>query len=218
MALEHVTDHVAKGLGRLIQRFKGKPYIAAVVSAPLVQVQELEDALWSLIAGRALSTAIGVQLDGLGAIVGEARIGLGDEDYRALIRARIAANRSDGQGDTLLRVARLVSGSVDVAGVPNPTLFLREYFPGSVLVEAGSTSTDPGVSWYTATRAGIVIRLLDLAASAGVAVFFVWAEVPDGFALTLGAAADYPEADDPQGLGDNTDADVGGEIAAVLGG
>jgi hypothetical protein len=200
--LVHVTDHETRGLARLIQQFQGKPRIASLLRAPLAQVQDLEDALWSLLAGRALSTAVGVQLDGLGQIVGEGRVGLGDDDYRALIRARIVANRSDGQGDTLLRLARLVLGTT-------VTLRLREYPPASVLVVAGDPS---GV--ITDSRAEIVRRLLAFAAAGGVRVFFGWTDALPVAAFLLTDAAIVP--DSATGLDDATDLGTGGALATVV--
>jgi hypothetical protein len=202
--LAYVSDHRARGLALLLQQFHGKARIESLLGVPLDQIQELEDALWSLLAGRALSTATGIHLDGIGAIVGENRGGLGDEPYRALIRARVVANRSDGHPDELLRIARLVSG-VDV------TLALTEYPPASLVIEAGNP-----LDSYTDALAAIVIRLLGQAATGGVRVFFVWDAEPDATSLVF--ADTTIDADDPQGLGDNTDANVGGDVATVLGG
>lgn len=71
-------------------------------------VQDVEDALSQLLVDRAVDTAIGTQLDVIGKIVGEARDGRTDDLYRLLVRARIAANRSTGITEHVIRVADLV--------------------------------------------------------------------------------------------------------------
>ena len=69
-ALTYQVDHCADGLERLLQQFKDRPRIAALLCAFVRQVQELEDAAWQLLTERHVDAAIGVQLDALGRIVG----------------------------------------------------------------------------------------------------------------------------------------------------
>lgn len=70
--------------------------------------QDIEDALQQLNLERFVDTADGEQLDIIGRIVGQEREGLSDADYRRYIRARIAANNSEGTIQDLLTVAFLV--------------------------------------------------------------------------------------------------------------
>lgn len=121
------VDHVAAALSRLPEQFKRKPKIEALLTALVTPCISLEDALWQLLTERAVDTAIGVQLDQLGSIVGQERGGLDDDDYRRYIRARIMANRSRGTVEDLLRVARLVVDDEDV-------IFELESQHGAVIV------------------------------------------------------------------------------------
>lgn len=70
--------------------------------------QAIENAFQQLLVGRTLDAAEGVQLDIIGKIVGQPRGGLDDELYRRILRARIAANFSDGNVPDMLRVVKLV--------------------------------------------------------------------------------------------------------------
>lgn len=79
-----------------------------LVAALATPAQALEDALWQLLVQRTVDTAIGVQLDVIGRVVGQSRDGLGDDSYRRYIRARISVNRSRGTLGDLLGVAKLV--------------------------------------------------------------------------------------------------------------
>lgn len=107
MSVETI-DHVARAISRLCEQFRDKPNILALLSALVTPAIDLEAAFLQLLTERTVDTAQGAQLDVLGKLVGQPRNGLGDEDFRRYIRARIAMNQSDGLTEDLLTVARLV--------------------------------------------------------------------------------------------------------------
>lgn len=100
--------HVEQGLDRLLERFKGRPKLEALLRVLLARVQHLDDVIWDLYVGFWIDTAIGAQLDALGNIVGEPRLGRADALYRLYIRARIRINRANGKVSDTLQVARLI--------------------------------------------------------------------------------------------------------------
>lgn len=102
-------DADAKAL--LISQFRGKPAIEGFLSAWIAPLQELENVLWDVINLRVLSVATNAQLDTLGDLVGEPRLGRTDTDYRAAIRVRIKVNRSKGQSEDVLQVAKLLDAA-----------------------------------------------------------------------------------------------------------
>ena len=106
--LAPIADHVEQGRALLLEQYRGKPRLDALLAAYTRQVQKLEDAIWSVILGRMLENAAGVQLDKIGKIVGQKRLGEPDVRYRMLIQVRIAINRSSGYPDEIINVARLV--------------------------------------------------------------------------------------------------------------
>lgn len=103
-----ILTHTDQALARLCQQFVGQPNIAALLTALTGTVQDVETALWQLLTERSVDTAVGVHLDAIGAIVGQDRNGLIDEDYRRYVRARIATNKSRGTIGDVLRIANLV--------------------------------------------------------------------------------------------------------------
>lgn len=109
-AFEHDTKHTAEGLGRLLQQFKEKQRIEDFLSAFLDQIQEIEDAAWTLYIERTLENADGALLDQLGGLVGEERRGRTDARYRRFIGVRILSNRSDGQIEQLYSILRQIFG------------------------------------------------------------------------------------------------------------
>lgn len=125
-------------------------------------LQDIETALQQLIA-RTVDNSTGINLDVFGRIVGQPRGGLLDDDYRRLIRARIVANRSSGEIESLLAVAALVLNDDDaylhIKYVSNATLVLR--------VEDVIVSADV---------AGLMMRMLRDAVAAGVRLILEWGE------------------------------------------
>ena len=107
--IEQITDHARAGLLKLNPEFWGKPTIAAFNWAFLSEVQELEDAIWSVIRKRLVENAGPPQLKILGRLVGQPNLGFVTETHRALIRTRARANRSQGRIKDLIEVANLVN-------------------------------------------------------------------------------------------------------------
>ncbi len=82
-----------------------KARFAALVEAVISQVNDLFVLLDSISAAWSLEEAVGVQLDGIGALAGILRPGgVSDEDYRVYLRARMAARQWDGTNESLARI------------------------------------------------------------------------------------------------------------------
>jgi len=87
------------------------PNLNAFLRALLRQVQYAEDAFYSVILSRFIGYASGVQLDAIGRLVGEARLGRSDDaEYRSAIRLRIFVNGSSGRPEDIIYVARQWTG------------------------------------------------------------------------------------------------------------
>lgn len=99
--LVRIQDHVARGVALLITQYREQPEVVSWLTAYLNWVQKLEDGIWQIILSRDLETAIGVQLDVIGRLVGLGRggfdrAGTDDESYRAALAVRIRTLRSFG--------------------------------------------------------------------------------------------------------------------------
>lgn len=199
--LEWTNDHCTRGMSRLIEQYKDKPRIEAIVCTINDQVQDLETALWRLYTERGIDYAYGIQLDKLGEIVGEERKGQTDEPYRRFIRVRILVNKSDGKFEQLLEIALLALNDAEVPAEVKVT----EYFPAAVDVTINSAILTFGlVPFY-------LFALLRLAKAAGVnlTMQFVWGEIAEAF--TFGSSSLYPEDGTDLGWGSTSDATLGGE-------
>lgn len=76
-----------------------------LIQTLLEPLERTEQALVDLYYRRRLAVATGRLLDFLGAVVGESRQGRGDSDYRQVITAVIAINRSSGNRADVTKIA-----------------------------------------------------------------------------------------------------------------
>lgn len=199
--LQHTLTHVADGEARLIEAFKDKPLVTAVLRVSLLRVQHFEDVLWDIYTGVWLPNAIGVQLDNLGDIVGEPRKGRADDLYRLWVKARILANRSNGKQQELLAVLRLLIG-------PGPTVTYTRTPPAAFRIEIAGMSSSGDV-------ARTVQSILTQMKAAGVRMEL---EYTDEIATAFTFAVDATEGtvDHVKGFGDTSDPSVGGFFSGVL--
>jgi hypothetical protein len=119
-------DHADRGVAKFLEQFKNDPGLDAVTRSYLNRVQELENAIWEVILIRGIDLSEGVGLDVIGRVVGRARLGLIDSDYRIALRAQIRINRSSGTPEDLIAVA--------VLSMPAGFTFSYDEFPTATIV------------------------------------------------------------------------------------
>lgn len=179
MLAPKITNHVQAALARFIQQYKNIPAqytlplnytggsiavsaLFAILAALVDQIQDLENVIFSLDAGRQLfngtsSPAIGAQLDGLGEIIGIRRNGLDDVEYLVFLIGTIAENNSD---TTISSVENIVALLFQV-----DTLFAAEFFPASIGFQIPDSSPLPASVYQNA----ISIIINSLGAGIGLA-------------------------------------------------
>lgn len=105
-----ITTHNQDAKNRLLEQYKGKAGIEGLIeSYSGNQIQDLEDALFPFYDRLNIEISEGVQLNGIGDIVDQDRLGLSDIIYRLFIRARIGANVSEGDIERLIEVWKLIT-------------------------------------------------------------------------------------------------------------
>lgn len=190
-----IDDHCADALTYLLYRYKGKPRLSDFLCTLGDQATDLELAFWDLFTKRTLDAAEGIQLDGIGRIVGEPRKDRADDVYRIFLRVRIAVNRSDGRvDDDLYPIMRLAFG--DDAAVA-----ITEHYPMALQVtlleDIGDVSPADFILYLRQAKAGSV-RL--------------------DFVYTVEAQADtltWDSSESGQTWGSTTDPAIGGVWAGV---
>jgi hypothetical protein len=193
--INRVADHAEQGAELLLDQFKGRPRILALLLSYLDPVQELEDAIWDVLTRRLIQNAEGEQLDFLGNLVGQPRLALEDAEYRIYLIARIRINRSHGHADDVIEVLTLVE---------HAEFLFHDRGGASIEIE------------YTEVPSTSVLVLLDLARAAkaaGVQLAINFPSLLDGF--IFGNSSD-PSTLEPgeNGFGDAQGADVGGYLSS----
>lgn len=160
-----ITTHAEDARKRLLFQYADKEKFKSMLDAYFGnQIQDLEDAMWTLFGRLDLGTVSGIQLDGIGAIVGEPRQGKGDAEYLVYITARIGVNTSEGDIETVLDIWEIITQCC--------TVQLIEVFPASIMLYM----TDPLSSDAFAV---IVLDLLQGVVGAGIKVDFIEVYDPD---------------------------------------
>lgn len=141
--------------------------IEKLIATLATPFQSLENMLQDLLTLRSIDTATGAQLDVIGKIVGQARNGLNDDDYRRYCRARIATNKSDGTIQNVINITELIvyddAGYYQIANQAYATVVVRIENIG-----------------ITEALADILITFLKETVSAGVHVILEYNSAPAG--------------------------------------
>lgn len=186
MTLTQKTDHVDEAKALLVQQFKGKTNLEALLTAFVNQIQELEDVFFELLENRWLTTATGTQLDGIGKIVGLDRLWLDDDDYRAALRAQIRLNRSSGTiPDNITILELLITNSFRIS----------EWYPAAFNVIVSDE--------FTEDPENIARRL---SRGAAIKAYLEYTEVDDDYTFTF-ADEDTIQTDGARGFAGDQDAD-----------
>ena len=178
-------DFYARAKERLSLQYKGKPGWEIVLRIIARQCEELEAALLQLYTLRSIDASEGKQLDNLGTVVGLERNAMTDEQYRAHLRARIRANRSN----TSIRDVR----AVFAAALPTATVTITEYRPASFSLALEEVTT-------TEALANIYRALLTLAKAGGVATRLHWQPAEDAESFTFDGGPGLGFHDEAEGI------------------
>lgn len=110
MNVVQINTHAEDAKNRLLFQYQGKTNIEALLdSLGGQQIQDLEDVLFTFDQRLDIDNSVGVQLDRVGTIVGQARRGLDDAAYRLLLKAKAGRNVSEGDIERVLSVWKLIT-------------------------------------------------------------------------------------------------------------
>lgn len=111
--MEEITNHVDQAQARMVKQFKDKTNIDKIIKIRASRLQQLETILIQLLNERGISTADGVQLDGIGEHYGSQgdRANRTDEEYRAFLQILPAKLRQAGQHEILIQAYSNLTGS-----------------------------------------------------------------------------------------------------------
>lgn len=191
MTVTQITDHVVQAKDRLITQYKEQPNIEAIVETYASQRQEVETVLFQLLNERSIDTAVGQQLDLLGDILDEPRTGLTDNIYSVRLLNKISQLNSEGTAEDLINIYKILmqADSVQYGEIQPAHVVLLAINPNPI----GELSE--------------IAQSLEGAKPAGVSIQAI--STPS---LYLGFEGDP----DGVGLGDLTNATVGGHLSEII--
>lgn len=230
MAIEPISDHAQEALDRLISQFKEQPNIEKFIRALIQPFQHAENTLYQILYFRWVDTAVGVQLDGMGKIVGEPRRGRNDDQYRLAIKLKIAINVCKGTPEEFIAIFLLLVGCAQAQYIPEYPAAVSIYgsCDYSQFIDAGPDSFafdggpdglgfgdvfDPGVggNFANVTLADLdyIFFILQSILPAGVLLYHIgYYNGANAFAFDGGL--------DGLGFGDVNDPSVGGEFGTIF--
>lgn len=126
-----VKDHEEQALDRVLEQFKDKPNVEALIKGWMKGVQTTEEAIFDILENMSIQTAYGTQLDNVGKIVGASRGGRSDESYREHIQLQILINTSEGTPTDILEILSLITDASLVKSFPHYPVGGNVYTNGS---------------------------------------------------------------------------------------
>ena len=176
------VEHQDLGAARLIRQYRGeRPRLQGALASFLLGVQSLEDVSMQVLTQRWPLTAIGVQLDTLGKLVGQERGERSDAEYRLWILARILVNKGNGRAEELIHI-------LDTLGAES--IIVTE---GTSEIMIDVTNMDDGDQ---------VQELMSEAKAGGVRLIWVWNEELEAAAFQTSATLGAGDTDAATGFGD----------------
>lgn len=190
--IDLITDHVEQSKDRLREQYKNKPQILSLIEVWVGQIQELEEILYDLSTSRSIANGIGQQLDLLGELLGKAREGRSDADYKIVLLAKVAQNISRGTPEDVIGVFKILTNSLSVQ--------LSDGYNGEVYLLADHALSQ--------TEVNTILREMDSVVSAGVRINAVGSFDPDdSFA--------FNGTDIAKGFSSIYDVTKGGKLATI---
>lgn len=193
-AFDKIVDHADDAVSRLIEQYRDKPNIVALVKISGRRAQKLEDELWKVYTERWLETSAGAQLDALGKLVGQPRMYFADTDYRLNLKARIRLNKGSGTIEDLLTIFKLVT--------PEGTgIEFTPRYPAGFRLQLNT-------SGFNSSTVALLLSFLRAARGGGIYGVLHWITGTEADTFTFSGGAGL-------GFGSASDASIGGKLAGI---
>jgi hypothetical protein len=104
MNIEIINNHIEQAKDRFVEQYKSTYYFNSLIESIIQPIQTLENETFNVYTKRWIKTAEGQQLDNLGKIIGEPRLGRSDEAYRSALIIKVYINTAFGQPESIINV------------------------------------------------------------------------------------------------------------------
>ena len=135
--MDIITNHADQAVGRLLEQFRGSTRLRELVRILIGPLQDLENVFSDLAELRGLDSAFGAQLDGIGQIVDQARMGMSDQDYLTWLKLRIFINVSKARPEDLIHVLKVITQAGQVRYFENHPASVELFTDGLSIPEVG---------------------------------------------------------------------------------
>jgi hypothetical protein len=172
----HVQRAIALLAGQFQQSLVDGEYnrFQRLIRAFVTSMQEIDNVDQNLKFDRAIDTAVGVQLDGLGQILGLARLpDESDDDYREKLRFQIYINKGNATPEEVITVLKFLTKATKVR--------YHEYYPAAFQMDTdGQTFPNPPEMLVTAIQSvsPAAVQYTPITATYGVPLPFVFSGDP----------------------------------------
>jgi len=172
VTLSKKPNLVEEGVSRLVSDFRTaeKPVITGILRTWLRAVKRLDDLAIDVIYAHILGTAVGVQLETIGKLLNEPRLGRLDAAYRLFLGSLIRAQTSRGRTLDTFEILELVLGAGDFS-----------------FEEPGYNSYAIEMVGYSSSVAETLQRLLRLAKPAGFNLVIFSTTAPQANVISYGS-------------------------------
>ena len=172
----HVQRAIALLAGQFQQSLLDGEYsrFQRLIQAFVTQFQEIDDVDQTLKSQRSIETSVGVQLDGLGQILGLSRLpDESDDDYREKLKFQIFINKSNGTPEEVIAVLKFLTKATKIR--------YHEYYPAAFQMDTdGVTFSVPPEQLVSAIQSvsPAAIQYTPITATYGVPLPFVFSGDP----------------------------------------
>ncbi len=172
----HVQRAIALLAGQFQQSLLDGEYsrFQRLIQAFVTQFQEIDNVDQTLKSQRSIETSVGVQLDGLGQILGLSRLpDESDDDYREKLKFQIFINKSNGTPEEVIAVLKFLTKATKIR--------YHEYYPAAFQMDTdGITFSVPPEQLVSAIQSvsPAAVQYTPITATYGVPLPFVFSGDP----------------------------------------
>jgi len=156
--VSYIDTHVATAQGRLIRQYRQGSNVEQICAALVGPLQQTEDDTYDLYSAWDIDTQEGVNLDRIGAIIGQDRSGFDDDTYRIFLKGQVGINNSRGTLNDILSLWNIFN--------PGATIKVNEQYPAQIELLTSATQSTQQIQDF-------IFELMDQAAQAGVRVVWI---------------------------------------------
>lgn len=128
--ISHITDHAEKANSYLLQQYKDRPNIKALLDSIIEPMQKIEDKAYELYIQYYLPVATSYHLDRLGAIIGVNRQGRSDDAYRYAVNLGIISNNSGATANEIITILKSIYIADKVEYLESGIAYFQVYVEG----------------------------------------------------------------------------------------